>query len=70
MHMRLYNEAIEHLGKPRKAAKSLGVSYALLYLIASGRKQLTLRVAKEIERATEGRYRAADLLGLTTDKAA
>ena len=66
MDLELYNEAIEHLGKPRNAAKALGVSYALLYLIASGRKGLSLRVAKAIERATRGRYLAADLLGLTT----
>lgn len=52
-------------GSQRKAAHYAGVHESSFSRILSGRAALTVAVAKRIERATDGRYLAADLLGLT-----
>ena len=66
MDLNLYAAAIDDLGGVTQAASTLGISRSLPYLIKSNRRPLTLRIARRIEEATGGRYRAADLLGLST----
>ena len=69
MDAKFFESAVEDLGGYPSAARAIGVSRHLLYLIRSGTRQLTMRTARRIEEATAGRYRAADLLGLNTSPA-
>ena len=64
MDLNLYAAAIDDMGGVTQAASTLGVSRSLPYLIKTGQRPLSLRIALRIEKATGGRYRAADLLGL------
>lgn len=64
--------AIAHLGGRSPAARKLGCTRQAMTHLFTGRNGLSRDMACGIEKQTEGRYLAADLLGLTTsnDKAA
>ena len=60
--LRLINEA----GGIAAASGAYGIPQPTLYGIRNGSRRIGRAVAETLERATEGRYLAADLLGLTT----
>lgn len=69
----LFQAAIRFLGGPAAAASRVGYERQAVYQITGGRNGLSRQFAERLEEATNGRYRAADLLGLNTaapDKAA
>ena len=66
MNKSLFDEAVASIGSDRQVARAIGRSGSLVSLIRTGERRLTLDVARAIEEATHGRFRAADLLGLTT----
>lgn len=68
--MHTFQDFIEWAGGTRKAARLLAASASKVSRIKTGVQPLDVNLARECERASEGRYRAVDLLGLTTDKAA
>ena len=63
--MHTLNDFVGWAGTQRKAAELAGLHESSFSRILSGRTALTVAVAKRIEQATDGRYLAADLLGLT-----
>ena len=68
--MHTFPDFVEWAGGTRKAARLLNTSAAKVSRVKTGAQPLDVALAKVCEMASDGRYRAADLLGLTTDKAA
>ena len=70
--MHTFVDFVAWAGGTRKAARLLNTSAPKISRIKTGVQPLDVDVAKAAERASDGRYLAADLLGLTTsnDKAA
>ncbi len=70
--MHTFPDFVAWAGGTRKAARMLATSAAKVSRIKTGAQPLDVPLAMACERATDGRYLAADLLGLTTtpDKAA
>ncbi|MDE2473290.1 MAG: hypothetical protein KGL35_32435 [Bradyrhizobium sp.] len=64
--MKSFCDFVQWAGGVRKAAALIGRSPATVSRVSNGLQTLELEVAREVERVSEGRYRAADLLGLNT----
>ena len=62
----LFSTAVEHLGGRAATARQLGVTQVALTHIFMGRNRLSKDMAVRLERLTQRRFLAADLLGLTT----
>lgn len=65
----VFELAVSWLGGLPHAAIATGISVNHLHCIRYGTRRITERTARRIEEATSGRYRAADLLGLSTPPA-
>ena len=63
-------DVIAWAGSARRLAELIGIHETRLSRIRRGHAKRWAAEALAIEHASDGRYRAADLLGLTTDKAA
>ena len=63
--MNTLQDFVEWAGTQRKAAQLAGLHDSTFSRVLAGRVALTVAVAKRIEQATDGRYLAADLLGLS-----
>ena len=61
----LFRSAVEHLGGRPATARALGCSDVALVYLFSGRNGLSKDMAVKLEQATQRRFLAADLLGLT-----
>ena len=64
--MHTFRDFVEWAGGTRKAARLLNTSAARVSRIKTGVQPLGVDLAKACQSASGGRYRAADLLGLTT----
>lgn len=64
--MQTLQDFISWAGSQRKAAELLGIDETKLSRIKTGKVRRWGDIAIAIEQATGGRYRAADLLGLTS----
>ena len=64
--MHTFPDFVAWAGGTRKASRLLATSAAKVSRIKTGAQPLDVQLAMACERVTEGRYLAADLLGLTT----
>ena len=69
-NIHLLQAFVAECGGKRQAAEKANLGYELLRKMVRGERSVSLTSARRIERASQGRYRAADLLGLDTGKGA
>jgi len=55
---------VDEFGTQEKAAAALDRSRVTVNLIYNGKRDVPLALARQIERMSNGRFRAVDLLGL------
>jgi len=64
MDIEFFRAYVDSLGSQAAAGRQLDRSRAAICRIYSGKGNLTLNLARRIEEQTNGKFRAADLLGM------